>query len=281
MRIGYTIPGRSWTYTHPVPRSRELRPRHSVVNQWDLLEPLGIAPGDPRLDPTEMQASDDAEARAARRLAAEGYRDGDELVVLHVSAGNPFRRWPAASFTDLVVRLVSADASRWVTVTSGPSDVQAAARVSQDARDRLTAETARHVVQASDLDLDELRALVGRAALFIGGDSGPMHIAGTTTTPIVALYGPTLPARSAPWRDPALVAEAVELTDLACRPCDQRVCVTHDVRCLAAISVDAVEKAARRALARANAGADARTLPPSGPGSGLPARTRATREQGS
>jgi ADP-heptose:LPS heptosyltransferase len=251
MRIGYAVPGRGWTYTHLVPRSRELRPRHSVVNQWDLLEPLGIGAADPRLDPTEMPAQHDASARAARRLAAHGCRDHDELIVVHVSAGNPFRRWPTASFTDLVVRLGSARASRWVMVTSGPSDMQAAARVSQQARDRLGPEAARRVIHAADVDLHELRALIGRAALFIGGDSGPMHIAGTTTTPIVALYGPTLPARSAPWRDPALVAEAVELKGLACRPCDQRDCVTKDFRCLAAIPVDEVGEAAERALARA------------------------------
>src|SRR4051812_37834767 len=34
-RIGYTIPGRSWMYTRRVHRTRELRPRHSVENQWD------------------------------------------------------------------------------------------------------------------------------------------------------------------------------------------------------------------------------------------------------
>ena len=250
MRIGYTVAGRTWTYTHRIPRSRELRPRHSVVNQWDLLGPLGVGAADPRLDATEMRARDDASARVVERLAAEGCRDGHEMIVLHVSAGNPFRRWPAASFTDLVVRLVSGAADRFVTVTSGPSDAQAAARVSQDARDRLSPEAARRVIHAGDFDLHELRALVGRAALFIGGDSGPMHIAGTTTTPIVALYGPTLPARSAPWRDPALVAEAVELSGLGCRPCDQRTCVTKDFRCLAAIPVDTVQEAAERALAR-------------------------------
>jgi ADP-heptose:LPS heptosyltransferase len=87
-----------------------------------------------------------------------------------------------------------------------------------------------------------------------------MHIAGTTTTPIVGLYGPTVPARSAPWRDPALVAEAVELKDLACRPCDQRECVTQDFRCLAGIPVDAVHEAAERALARAAARTPGRTF---------------------
>jgi hypothetical protein len=72
------------------------------------------------------------------------------------------------------------------------------------------------------------------------------------------LYGPTLSARSAPWRDPALVAEAVELPDLACRPCDQQLCVTNDFRCLATISVDAVYAAVERALARSAARAEPR-----------------------
>src|SRR5207248_583417 len=40
-RIGYTVPGRSWVYTHRVGRTRDLRPRHSVENQWELLETLG------------------------------------------------------------------------------------------------------------------------------------------------------------------------------------------------------------------------------------------------
>ncbi len=247
MRIGYTVAGRSWSYTHRIPRSRELRPRHSVVNQWDLLAPLGIGAPDPRLDATEMPESREAAARVDAKLAAQGY-DGRDLVVLHVSAGNPFRRWPAASFTDLVARLVSTHPSRWVVVMSGPSDEQAAERIAREARERVKAQGAGHVIHASDFDLHELRALIGRASLFIGGDSGPMHIAGTTATPIVGLYGPTLPARSAPWRDPALVAEAVEMSDLGCRPCDQRVCATNDFRCLAAIGVGEVHEAAERAL---------------------------------
>jgi len=254
MRVGYTVPGRAWAYTHRIPRSRELRPRHSVVNQWDLLGPLEIGAPDRQVDATEMPADAGASARVAAWLAAHGCHDGDQVIVLHVSAGNPFRRWPAASFTELVIQLASARPSCRVAITSGPSDAEAAARVSLAARERLTPEAAAHVIHAGDFDLRELRALIERAALFVGGDSGPMHIAGTTMTPIVALYGPTLPARSAPWRDPALVAEAVELTELACRPCDQRECVTHDFRCLAAIPVDAVYAAAQRALTR-NTGA--------------------------
>ena len=53
-RIGYDIKGRGWMYTSRVARAPDLRPRHSVRNQWDLLSPLGIAPPDPGLDAVEM-----------------------------------------------------------------------------------------------------------------------------------------------------------------------------------------------------------------------------------
>ena len=46
-RVGYRITGRTWMYTLPVARPADEAPRHSVLNQWDLLVPLGIAPGTP------------------------------------------------------------------------------------------------------------------------------------------------------------------------------------------------------------------------------------------
>jgi heptosyltransferase-3 len=100
-----------------------------------------------------------------------------------------------------------------------------------------------------DMSLDELHALIGRARLYIGGDSGPLHVAATTRTPIVGLYGPTLPVRSAPWRDPRYWSAAVDVGALPCRPCEQRVCTPGDFRCLTHITVDAVVAAAERALA--------------------------------
>jgi ADP-heptose:LPS heptosyltransferase len=101
-----------------------------------------------------------------------------------------------------------------------------------------------------------LKTLVVRAALFIGGDTGPLHVAATTATPIVGIYGPTLVERSAPWRDPALVTESVQAGPLPCRPCDQRRCLPGDFRCLTWIPPAAVLAAAERALARRRAAAD-------------------------
>lgn len=249
-RIGYQIAGRSWMYTRVVARPRTLRPRHSVENQWDLLASLQIPPPDPGRFPVEMPATDAARARIDDRLARDGASPADRLIVMHVSAGNPFRKWPIPSFGEVAARLVVGGPARRVIVTSGPSDSDAASRVVAEARGRIPGADAHRVVAWGDeFSLAELRALVDVASLYIGGDSGPMHVAATSRVPILALYGPTLPARSAPWRDPRWRSAALETAGLDCRPCDQRVCAPGDFRCLTRIEAPQVAEAAERLLA--------------------------------
>jgi lipopolysaccharide heptosyltransferase II len=247
MRIGYAIQGRSWMYTHVVPRPKDEAPRASVVNQWDLLAPLGIPDPDPARDPLEMVEDPQAVASVERRLRDARITAAHPIVVMHVSAGNPFRRWPRESFEAVVVALARRDPSRRIILTSGPSDAPAAKAVADGARAAL-GQTAAAVPDLGEFDLAELRSLVGRAAVYIGGDSGPLHVAGTTTTPIVALLGPTLAERSMPWRDRRWFAEAVDAGPLECRPCRQRECVPGDFRCLTHITAEQVAAAAERAL---------------------------------
>lgn len=254
-RVGYDVVGRGWMYTTRVHRPRELRPRHSVQNQWDLLRPLGIDAPDPRHDSTEMPENATAAAAVASRLAEAGIRPTQTMIVVHVSAGNPFRRWPAAAFVELVANLAAADQGRRIVVTSGPSDAGARQQIIQMARARLADARAPAIVDAGEFSLGELRALMSRAALYIGGDSGPLHIASTSSVAIVGIYGPTLPIRSEPWRDPVLVSEAIDAGPLPCRPCNQRHCTPGDYRCLTQISPATVLAAADRALERRRLGA--------------------------
>ena len=184
-----------------------LRPRHSVVNQWDLLAAIDGWPGAaarirratpsrwrPTRTPTRGSTGgcatpastrdDDADRRARQRgqpvpaLAGAGVRP----------AGR--RAWPPAAPP---ARSCSAPGRR---IAAAARESRAAARAA--ARDRRAA----RIVDFGEFDLAELRALVARSRLFVGGDTGPLHIAATTATPVVGIYGPTLPARSAPWRDP-------------------------------------------------------------------------------
>ena len=96
--------------------------------------------------------------------------------------------------------------------------------------------------------LGELRALAARAAVYIGCDTGPLHIAGTTRVPIVGLYGPTLPDTWAPWRPAGPLTIPLAIEGLPCRPCDQRVCEPGDFRCLNWIQPQQVVEAAIKCL---------------------------------
>ena len=248
-RIGYDLPGRAWAYTTRLPWTRALvPPRHSVENQSDLLAPLiGVTRPDRECAPVEMP-EDPAGARSVNeRLSAAGVTEQTSIIVIHVSAGNPFRRWPAEHFAQVAASLAGPDSSRRIIITSGPSESEAADSIASQAQARAGPASSR-IVRCGEFDLSELRALVGRAALFIGGDSGPLHIAATTNVPVVALFGPTLPERSMPWRGAKSGAIAIDAGQLPCRPCHQRHCQPGDFRCLTTIGPERVVAAAEQLL---------------------------------
>ena len=120
-----------------------------------------------------------------------------------------------------------------------------------DARARLRDGRAGQVLSCGEFSLAELRALLDRAALYIGGDSGPLHIAATTGVPIVGLVrADAARAIGAVARPPRGSPNRWTPGELPCRPCDQRVCAPGDFRCLTSIKPAQVLEAAERALSR-------------------------------
>ncbi len=126
-----------------------------------------------------------------------------KICVLAPSAGWGAKQWPARRFGELAQRLRAL----------GYACVVNAVRVDEP----LAAE----VVACSDgaaevvvCNVAGLMALVRRAELFVGGDSGPMHLAAALGVPVVALFGPTDPLRNGPWGPgkKAVVRDAASLT---------------------------------------------------------------------
>ena len=113
----------------------------------------------------------------AGRLRDAGVLETDELIVVHVSAGNPFRRWPEPFFVDLVAHLAAGGPTRRSVLSSGPSDRDAARRIAAAARQRL-GDAAGRIVDLGEFDLQELRALIGRSRLFVGGHGSAAHRGG-------------------------------------------------------------------------------------------------------
>ena len=215
-------------------RALKAAPRHSVRNQWDLLAPLGFD----ACDPIARRGGDggDRGGGPACRATCCARRASRPTTRSSSSMSAPAIRF-AGGRRSLLSRRHRARAPR-----SGAAihpDVRAIRR-RRRASDRWTASGSvsarRHArYPTRQFDIAELRSLTARAAVYIGGDSGPLHIAATTQTPIVALFGPTLAERSMPWRDPRWFAEAIDGGPLPCRPCHQRTCEPGDFRCLTGI----------------------------------------------
>ena len=206
-RIGFEVQGRQWMYTDVVSRPRDIRPRHSVENQWDLLAPL--LPALRAADARRRSGDDDACPGGGRRPSTPGCarRPWDQATTWwSCTSARATRSGAGRCSLSSSWRIGSrqADANRRIILTSGPSEAAAAAEVVRLVRERRP-ESPEAVRTCGDMSLDELHALIGRARLYIGGDSGPLHVAATTRTPIVGLYGPTLPVRSATVARPAVL----------------------------------------------------------------------------
>jgi 3-deoxy-D-manno-octulosonic-acid transferase/heptosyltransferase-1 len=91
--------------------------------------------------------------------------------------------------------------------------------------------------------LRELACLYRQAALVITTDSGPMHLAAGVGTPVIALFGPTDPARTGPYG----TGHRVIRRGLDCMPCFRRRCKTRN--CMRAIAVEEVFAATEEMLA--------------------------------
>ena len=139
-RIGYDVPGRGWMYTERVPRDRARCGRATRSStSGTCLTPLGFDAPDPERDATEMAVAPAAAAAVSRQAggARASIADRHRVIVLHVSAGNPFRRWPAASFVGADrARSSAREPDRRVVVVSGPSEHEAARRIGGEARAR-------------------------------------------------------------------------------------------------------------------------------------------------
>lgn len=89
--------------------------------------------------------------------------------------------------------------------------------------------------------LRQLVALAGRARLFVGCDTGPMHVAAACRTPVVALFGPADPRRTGPWGD----GHEVVRVPPPCAPCNRKTCNQARHACMEDITVERVVAAAR------------------------------------
>jgi heptosyltransferase-1 len=132
-----------------------------------------------------------AEAAVETRLQQLAIRD---FVILNPGAGWGAKQWPSERYGELAKAL--ADRGIRSIINFGPREEELAQ----------TAEKASGgAARALSFSVGELIALTRQARLFIGGDTGPMHLAAALHVPVVALFGPTDPARNGPYQTRGIV----------------------------------------------------------------------------
>jgi lipopolysaccharide heptosyltransferase I len=132
-----------------------------------------------------------AERAIEERLQAHGLHG---FALVNPGAGWGAKCWPAERYGE-VVRALAVHGLRAI-VNFGPGEEPLAREVERSASG---------VAVAMQTTVGELIALCRRARICLGGDTGPVHLAAAVGVPVVALYGPTDPARSRPYSDRAMV----------------------------------------------------------------------------
>jgi lipopolysaccharide heptosyltransferase II len=223
VRAGMDSGGRGFALTHRVP-CPPAAARNEVEWYLDVVRALGV-PVDPATR-TEFYPTpaDTAEADAAlAALHLDPARDW--LIALHTGGGSnpgmrmPAKRWAPARWAAVLTRLLTTYPQAQVLLLGapGPDDQAAAAQI----RAGVPAEQAARVHDLTGCcGWGALGALAGRCRLFLGPDTGAMHLAVAAGAPVVAVFGPSDPRRYAPW-DPGGRSRAVGGTaggvDLAAR----------------------------------------------------------------
>jgi len=241
-RAGLDSWGRGFSLTIKVPCDGL---KHEVDLYLDVVRACGIQAVDHRLEyyPT---AQDRAQAS---HLLAPLRKHNAPLVIIHPGGGaNPgmvleAKRWPVERFSEVAQRLVE-EWNAVVIVVGGESDAAIARRLTI----RGGPSFGRIVDMAGQLSLGQLAAVCEVADLYIGNDSGPLHLATAVGMPVVAVFGPSDPRQYGPRGENCRVVSRLAPWG----PCfrDGYAISCADCQCIAKIATDEVWQAVEGQLHR-------------------------------
>lgn len=218
-RIGFAGAAGAWTYSRriAVPEGHETARLAALAGPGPTPPPsLGLGAAD--------------RAAAAAWLEQAGIAGG--FIALAPGSVWATKRWPG--FADL-----AADLPGTVVVIGGPEEALAGRAIAARSPDRIHS-------AAGALPLRASTALIELAAVLVTNDSAPLHLAGAVGTPVVAIFGPTVPAFG--FGPLGSDDRTVEHPGLACRPCSRHgpmVCPLGHHRCMKEISVEQVHAAVK------------------------------------
>lgn len=234
-RIGYARDGRSLLLTKAVavPKPSEI-PAHEQYYYLELLRRAGWLDSLPEESFIKLNVPSENRERAAEFLLSAGVRRDSFRIAIGAGASyGSAKCWPPDRFAELANRLrtqTQADVILFGTPAEAAVSSAIAAGMNHPPID-LTGKTS----------INDLPALLSQCQLFIGNDSGAMHVAAAVGLPVVAVFGPTDPFGTAPVTPRCSIVQEKPY----CSPCFLRRCPT-DHRCMTRVTPEAVEASARQ-----------------------------------
>ncbi|MFI5056860.1 MAG: lipopolysaccharide heptosyltransferase II [Candidatus Acidiferrales bacterium] len=233
-RIGYAHDARTLLLTKSVavPKSGEI-PAHEKFYYLELLRRAGWIEALPEESLITLNVTEESRRRAAEILLASGARPTGMRIAVGAGASyGSAKCWPPDRFAEVLKHLqpqIDADVILFGTAAEASVSAAIASGMRRPPID-LTGKTA----------VADLPALLSQCHLFIGNDSGAMHVAAAVGLPVVAVFGPTDPHGTAPVTPRCTIVQQKPY----CSPCFLRRCPT-DHRCMTAVTPFMVESAAR------------------------------------
>jgi ADP-heptose:LPS heptosyltransferase len=191
--------------------------------------------------PAMLNIPEEARRRAAELVGTATF--GAPLVGIQPATGRRIKEWDPVRFAELGAEIVRSRGASVVLIGS--------------TADKPVLDAVRHAWPSDvpltelppDVDLVTLAAVLERLSLFITGDTGPMHLAAAVGTPVLAIFGPSLPTRYAPLSPRSRIVRI----DIHCSPCNllrqpPARCLNRVPDCLAGIATADVLRAANEML---------------------------------
>ncbi|MBN1868564.1 lipopolysaccharide heptosyltransferase II [Candidatus Sumerlaeota bacterium] len=237
-RVGYRRDARGWLLTDPVRVTPEILREHQVEYYLNLLHEFCDI--DTQLRELVVLPAPGADEYALRILERHGIRlaDGPVVAMNPGAAYGTAKRWLPERFAAVADDLAERFGARVVLVGSA-GEKPVCEEVASRAKTPLA-------ILNDELTLRGFIALCDHLHLFVGNDSGAMHIAAARGVPVVAVFGPTDPVTTAPYHPRA----AIVYENGACEkaPCLLRHC-PEDHECMKRVSVESVTQAVARQIA--------------------------------
>lgn len=235
-RVGFETYQYAGLHNHLAPSPLLLWGRnqtHSVEQQLSLLGWTGVPVSD--RPPTQLAVTDPAAAAIETRLKSAGLADAP-FAVIHPVAAFATKQWAAENFGQVATELSARGLPVVAIATPNESSVI----------EELTRHTTAPVMACTDLSLPEITALLRRARLFIGNDSGIAHMAAAIRAPSVVIFGSSNRVHWRPWS--TAVAEVV-YEDMECQPCHGYYCEKFEQpECIKRVPVSRVMASVERVL---------------------------------